>query len=237
MNRNIESTTVLFFALSIILYSCTPNVTKYREVESIEDQARAAETWGGEAINEFPQITSIPTGTKPQRFTATEVTSWVEPSFTSAKPPSIEETANWIPYINTEYHFKISFPETYGSCENQKPDYLYPFYQNELLLACEKEWKIVLQISLDYHEFSVDYLRKYAPTGLELTKPTAQKIGNNTFYYYGRGGGGVWYPDQYFINLSEKVLIILFYVPSSYGNDPYEYRIIENKLLYTFTII
>jgi hypothetical protein len=108
-------------------------------------------------------------------------------------------------------------------------------YPNELLLRCDKKLGIGLQISIDVHEFSIDYLRRYAPTGLEFILPTSQKIGKYTFYIYGRGGGGVWYPDQYFTNLSGNILIILFYEPPK-GGDPYWYRIMENHILFTFRI-
>jgi hypothetical protein len=41
-------------------------------------------------------------------------------------------------------------------------------------------------------------------------QPTIVKVGENVFYYYGRGGGGVPYPDEYFYNLDGNILGISF---------------------------
>ena len=43
------------------------------------------------------------------------------------------------------------------------------------------------------------------------------RIGNHTFYYWGPGGGGVSYPDQYFFNLRGTELSFAFDGP--YEND------------------
>jgi hypothetical protein len=48
-----------------------------------------------------------------------------------------------------------------------------------------------------------------APTGIETPRERRQ-LGAETFYYYGPGGGGAEYPDQYFFDLKGKTLLIAF---------------------------
>ena len=45
-----------------------------------------------------------------------------------------------------------------------------------------------------------------APTGLDDTPPATMRIAGRVFYFYGPGGGGVDYPDQYLMELSGKIL-------------------------------
>ena len=42
-------------------------------------------------------------------------------------------------------------------------------------------------------------------------------VGNKTVYYYGTGGGGVAYPDQFFFRLPSRLLQLVFNGP--YRND------------------
>ena len=65
-------------------------------------------------------------------------------------------------------------------------------------------------------EFQPDALIRMAPTGIE-SPPEPQRMGQNMFYYYGPGGGGVSYPDGYYFNLRGKILVIDFDGP--YEND------------------
>jgi hypothetical protein len=58
-------------------------------------------------------------------------------------------------------------------------------------------------------DFQTDALIKMAPTGIE-SPPEPRRMGQNTFYYYGPGGGGVSYPDGYYFNLRGKILVIDF---------------------------
>jgi hypothetical protein len=65
------------------------------------------------------------------------------------------------------------------------------------------------------HPFDLQNLaQKFAPTGY-VSPPDPVRIGRYTFYKYGPGGGGVSYPDQYFLDLQDKTLEIYF-------NGPYD---------------
>ena len=62
--------------------------------------------------------------------------------------------------------------------------------------------------------------------------PEPIKIGRYTFYYYGPGGGGVCYPDEYFFNLRGKTLNIDFDGPCRNDKTPTpEIKEIERRLL------
>lgn len=95
--------------------------------------------------------------------------------------------------------------------------------------------KASLEIILDSSKFSLENLRRYAPTGSEDIDPGVQNINNNVFYYYGPGGGGVSYPDRYFTNLKGQILVFDFDGP--YENDktpPESAKALERQILSTF---
>ena len=60
--------------------------------------------------------------------------------------------------------------------------------------------------------FDLENLTNYAPTGVD-TPPQPIEIGGQTFYFYGAGGGGVCYADQYFFDLRGHTLSITFSGP------------------------
>jgi hypothetical protein len=73
-----------------------------------------------------------------------------------------------------------------------------------------------------------------APTGFD-SPPEPQRIGQNTFYYYGTGGGGVSYPDGYYFNLHGKILAIDFDGPYENDKTPTpETNQMEQKVLASF---
>jgi hypothetical protein len=96
-----------------------------------------------------------------------------------------------------------------------------------------------LYICLDKRPFNMNRLRHdYSPTGLEDTNPVKKRFGNFNFYYYGPGGGGVDYPDQYFLNLNGSIVIFLFAGP--YVNDktpPEATKRMEARMLASFVPI
>jgi hypothetical protein len=82
----------------------------------------------------------------------------------------------------------------------------------------------------------LEEVSKHPPTGWE--KPKQIQVGKHTFYYYGRGGGGVAYPDQYYFNLRGYVLQITFdgpYPPDN--NTPTKAtKDFERKMLESFRL-
>lgn len=84
-------------------------------------------------------------------------------------------------------------------------------------------------------QFRPAALVKMAPTGVE-DPPESKHIGQNTFYYYGPGGGGAQYPDGYYFNLRGKILVIDFHGPYDDADKtptPATKRM-EEKVLATF---
>ena len=77
-----------------------------------------------------------------------------------------------------------------------------------------------IQVRLLPGAFDLEKLMRDAPTG-EVRPPAPQRYGANIFYYYGRGGGGVAYPDIYYFNLAGHALQIVFDGPySGDSNSP-----------------
>jgi hypothetical protein len=89
-------------------------------------------------------------------------------------------------------------------------------------------------VFLEDQPFNLESFVPGAPTGIE-DPPEPKQFGSETFYYYGPGGGGVEYPDQYFYNLKGKTLEIAFDGPYVRSKTPsQETKDNEEILLQTF---
>jgi hypothetical protein len=111
------------------------------------------------------------------------------------------------------------------------------FNNNAVLADFKRTDGKELEVSFDSTQFSTGYLKKYAPTGSEDIIPVAQVIEKNTFYYYGPGGGGVCYPDQYFLNHNGKVLIFTFSGCDDDKTPSNDMMNIERQILLSFKAI
>jgi hypothetical protein len=78
-------------------------------------------------------------------------------------------------------------------------------------------------------------LQTYAPTGYDAP-PMPVQVGHGTFYFYGAGGGGVNYPDLYFIQIKGHFLNIQFDgpYPDGYKSPSEEMQKLEPQILATF---
>lgn len=61
--------------------------------------------------------------------------------------------------------------------------------------------------------FQPDSLTKFAPTGDEDNPPKHIHAAHKDFYYYGAGGGGVFYPDAFYFGLNSQLFSIDFEGP------------------------
>jgi hypothetical protein len=91
-----------------------------------------------------------------------------------------------------------------------------------------------IHVTVDRRQFSVDNLMQLHSRADE--QPTMVKVGKNVFYYYGRGGGGVSYPDEYFYNLDGNILGISFDGPyPPHDNSPTaQTKAMERRVLESF---
>jgi hypothetical protein len=117
------------------------------------------------------------------------------------------ETATWRVYYDSTHHFCFRYPRSYqvktkpkGTCAELRDE-----HAEASIYICTRP-----------EAFKLSALVARAPTGIE-SLPEPVPVGSNTFYYYGPGGGGVSYPDQYFFNLHGKTLALSFDGP--YEND------------------
>lgn len=145
-----------------------------------------------------------------------------------------DETAHWKTYRNEEYGFEIKYPNVYAqSSECSKS-------LTEICLVNIKHLNADASISIQFMDknFNLkDIKQRFAPTGNE-NLPEQIIAGQNIFYFYGAGGGGVSYPDNYFYNLNGKILIISFngpYVSDKTPSD--ETKKLEPQILSTFKFI
>jgi hypothetical protein len=82
--------------------------------------------------------------------------------------------------------------------------------------------------------FRPEDFTRFAPTGLEEPPQPIHAL-HGDFYYYGRGGGGVDYPDIFYFAIRGRTFSIVFNGPYSRSNipDP-ETKRIEPEVLATF---
>jgi hypothetical protein len=102
---------------------------------------------------------------------------------------------------------------------------LYPLLYKRVPSTAQKKGLVTISnsdsganifIFFENKAFDLQGLVENTPTGYD-SPPDPVSAGPNTFYYYGPGGGGVSYADQYFLDLRGKTLYITFDGP--YVND------------------
>jgi len=157
----------------------------------------------------------------------------ISPSAQPTTQPTTDPTVNWKTYISPDYGLSFKYPD---------------FYQTDKISQSPKNPGIDMvgfknaggdasfHIYRSQTKFTVDSLKKYAPTGSEDLPPIKRMFGQNTFYYYGAGGGGVNYSDQFFYDIDGNILIFVFNGP--YGDNEKspskEVQTFESQILTTF---
>ena len=125
----------------------------------------------------------------------------------------ITQVATMTTYVNKDLGITLAYPATYRMTRMpcpHAPNRAFKGRQCLLYLgtgAGQKHGNI--EVVIDRRKFSLGTLESaYAHTGWD--KPDTIRIGKCTFYYYGVGGGGVSYPDDYFYNLYGQILLVSF---------------------------
>lgn len=132
--------------------------------------------------------------------------------------------SGWLTYVDRLHGFCFSYPPThepvaepwlekYTHAPNKSAlDYLRKAAKQGRMLRLQNKQDAGVSIDVFLYNdrpFDLESFVSGAPTGIE-SPPERREFGTETFYYYGPGGGGVDYPDQYFFNLKGKTLLIAF---------------------------
>ena len=158
---------------------------------------------------------------------------------------SVGQSVKWKSYVNSNLGFELTYPTQYKVTDFPDSKSYAASGLKPLLYAAntkrgDDRQKASIEIVLDRRAFTFETLRSnYSPTGMEDIAPAPIRVGEYTFYYYGAGGGGVSYPDQYFYNLHGRILRIMFdgpYPPDD-KSPTGETKEIERKVLASFRLL
>jgi hypothetical protein len=158
--------------------------------------------------------------------------------------PGKTKPRQWHKYINNQYGFSFWYPEPYKLVPLPPPDaadkYRYHTYfeKRVLLLQRTDNPEAKIWITLDMRPFDLRTLAEtHSPTGWDPNwTPVGRKIGSHISYFYGAGGGGADYPDQYFVNLKNKTLQFQFDGPYEGKSPGGETPDLEPEILQTFRV-
>ena len=199
-------------------------------------------------LQEMNGYFSKPNGSGLQTFELTEVvpTPEAEESSNNNPPcPTPNAPADWKVYVNEKYRFCISYPPIYqtvsepwlekytNSAESSKVVRLEAADGRLASFRNRQNPDLSIDILVGTEPFDLYRFVGQAPTGQE-GPPEPRDIMGRTFYYYGPGGGGVCYGDQFFYNLRGKPLYIYFGGCVNDKTPPPETKKIEEQMLATF---
>ncbi len=144
----------------------------------------------------------------------------------------------WKTYVDKVHGFSFAYPPLYKLI--RKPDASERWPDRDEA-ATEGRWVGLrnqrsdgtIDFLLSSDRFDLNSFVESAPTGNEFPPAEVQE-GDNTFYAYGAGGGGVEYPDQFFYNFKGKTLYIGFDGPYAGKTPTDETKKIESEMLASF---
>ena len=147
---------------------------------------------------------------------------------TGASVPCLPKgaTIGWRTYVDRPHGFCLLYPPVYKRVPSATQE-------KGLVTVSNSDSGANIFIFFENKAFDLQRLVEHAPTGYD-SPPEPVSAGPNTFYYYGPGGGGVSYADQYFLNLKGKTLYITFDGPYVNNKTPsLETKTLEPRLLST----
>lgn len=145
---------------------------------------------------------------------------------------------HWQKYVNRKYGFSFWYPDSYKPTLPPATPQRIMDYENLLILLQRRDNSdATIWMILDMRPFNLRTMSEsHSPTGWDPDwVPKGHTIGRHIFYFYGAGGGGVEYPDQYFVRLRGKTLEFEFDGPYEQQKSPSgETPQLEPKILRTF---
>jgi len=159
--------------------------------------------------------------------------------------PTQNTPAGWKIYVNEKYRFCFSYPPIYAPVDRTEVekdssdlycsgDFVEAFEEGRAAqLQDTRHPDAALCVNVGDEMWDLEAMSKSAPTGQE-GPPQPKIIEGQVFYYYGPGGGGVCYPDQFFYDLKGKPLYLAFTGCIDDKTPPPETKDIEQKVLATF---
>jgi hypothetical protein len=166
----------------------------------------------------------------------------VQAQDTSPKSSGPNKPQHWHKYVNKSYGFSFWYPDPYRPVllppTDSGDEFRAKVNHEKTLLLLERldDSDAKIWVSVEVRAFDLNALmQSHAPTGVEFP-PAPGRVGTHVFYGYGAGGGGVDYPDQYFVNLRGKILHFDFDGPYEYKSPDGETRYLEPRTLKTFRV-
>jgi hypothetical protein len=151
-------------------------------------------------------------------------------------PCATQRPANgWHTYVDRVHRFCFSYPPIYKRVQDRRNPYYHPEIKYIQFQRTHTDAYIVVWFENESFDLQEFVPRAESPTGVD-SPPEPVKVGEYTFYYYGRGGGGVAYPDNYFFDLRGKTLRIAFDgpYPGDSNTPTAETKKLESEILATF---
>ncbi len=142
----------------------------------------------------------------------------------------------WKTYVNRAHGFSFAYPPLYKLIRRPDTGMGKTATRGRWVGLRNQSSDGRIDFRLTNKRFDLDSLKDHAPMGYEEPPPAVQE-GDNTFYAYGAGGGGVEYPDQYFFNFRGKTLYIVFDGPYQGKSPTEETEKIESQMLTSFRIL
>jgi hypothetical protein len=154
--------------------------------------------------------------------------------------------SDWLTYVNRSHGYCFSYPPTYAITPRpwlrqyteieQAEQYTHKAAREHRAVRLQPRQSgdgAIFVVLHDEEPFNLQSLARLAPTGIE-GPPEPKRIGTETFYFYGPGGGGVAYADSYFFDLRGKTLDFTFQAaPDNNIPSPYT-QSVEEPMLQTF---
>ena len=133
--------------------------------------------------------------------------------FHEVRTPSARSVPRgWKTYTDHLHCFSISYPPDYKRVVN-------PSDRVGLIRLQYRRLNAYLFIYASDERFD---LQEFAKRSGFITPPSPVEVGDETFYVYGPGGGGVCYADRYFFNLRGNTLSVDFAGPCVNSKTPTE---------------